>query len=254
MVFHLGGFPSWRFFTFQGLFWFLLAISRAWTLKNPRCQSPAPTLLCLCPQRRPHRWPAMKFRSHAGRGSYAEVEAASQEKEGFVEAEQCWALQEPPGIPRNLQESPGIPRNLQECPGIPRNPEFSKCRNLLSSHSVALSQKRSGKEKTPKFFFFFEEFLEGIQAGCALTPIGAELGVEGLKNAANFSQPGGDFWLFFCLFWVGFFVGGCFSSSLFCWSPCSQEKGKIWFISWTKPRRGFTSRIPTALLLFWALN
>ncbi|NWZ42806.1 PLDX1 protein, partial [Brachypodius atriceps] len=40
-------------------------------------------------ERRPRRWPAMKFRSHAGRASYAEVEAASQEKEGFVEAEQC---------------------------------------------------------------------------------------------------------------------------------------------------------------------
>ncbi|XP_050841474.1 plexin domain-containing protein 1 [Serinus canaria] len=41
-------------------------------------------------ERRPHRWPAMKFRNHRGnRGSYGEVEAASQEKEGFVEAEQC---------------------------------------------------------------------------------------------------------------------------------------------------------------------
>ncbi|RMC01385.1 hypothetical protein DUI87_21823 [Hirundo rustica rustica] len=39
--------------------------------------------------RRPHRWPAMKFRNRSGRASYAEVEAASQEKEGFVEAEQC---------------------------------------------------------------------------------------------------------------------------------------------------------------------
>uniref|UniRef100_A0A8C5U558 Plexin domain containing 1 n=1 Tax=Malurus cyaneus samueli TaxID=2593467 RepID=A0A8C5U558_9PASS len=41
------------------------------------------------PQRRPHRWPAMKFRNRAHHASYAEVEAASQEKEGFVEAEQC---------------------------------------------------------------------------------------------------------------------------------------------------------------------
>ncbi|XP_064589790.1 plexin domain-containing protein 1 [Zonotrichia leucophrys gambelii] len=40
-------------------------------------------------ERRPHRWPAMKFRNHGNHGSYAEVEAASQEKEGFVEAEQC---------------------------------------------------------------------------------------------------------------------------------------------------------------------
>uniref|UniRef100_A0A8C5X7L2 Plexin domain containing 1 n=1 Tax=Malurus cyaneus samueli TaxID=2593467 RepID=A0A8C5X7L2_9PASS len=39
--------------------------------------------------RRPHRWPAMKFRNRAHHASYAEVEAASQEKEGFVEAEQC---------------------------------------------------------------------------------------------------------------------------------------------------------------------
>ncbi|XP_062364294.1 plexin domain-containing protein 1 [Cinclus cinclus] len=40
-------------------------------------------------ERRPHRWPAMKFRNHSNHASYAEVEAASQEKEGFVEAEQC---------------------------------------------------------------------------------------------------------------------------------------------------------------------
>ncbi|KFP80006.1 Plexin domain-containing protein 1, partial [Acanthisitta chloris] len=40
-------------------------------------------------ERRPHHWPAMKFRNHTNHGSYSEVEAASQEKEGFVEAEQC---------------------------------------------------------------------------------------------------------------------------------------------------------------------
>ncbi|KAM4884267.1 plexin domain-containing protein 1 [Sylvia borin] len=40
-------------------------------------------------ERRRHRWPAMEFRHHRGRAPYAEVEAASQEKEGFVEAEQC---------------------------------------------------------------------------------------------------------------------------------------------------------------------
>ncbi|XP_032934793.1 plexin domain-containing protein 1 [Catharus ustulatus] len=40
-------------------------------------------------ERRPLRWPAMKFRNHPNHASYAEVEAASQEKEGFVEAEQC---------------------------------------------------------------------------------------------------------------------------------------------------------------------
>nr|XP_008111757.1 PREDICTED: plexin domain-containing protein 1 [Anolis carolinensis] len=37
-------------------------------------------------ERRPHQWPAMKFRNHS---TYTEVEAASHEKEGFVEADQC---------------------------------------------------------------------------------------------------------------------------------------------------------------------
>ncbi|XP_066837509.1 plexin domain-containing protein 1 isoform X1 [Anser cygnoides] len=40
-------------------------------------------------ERRPHRWPAMKFRNHGSHATYAEVEAAGHEKEGFVEAEQC---------------------------------------------------------------------------------------------------------------------------------------------------------------------
>ncbi|KFQ64356.1 Plexin domain-containing protein 1, partial [Pelecanus crispus] len=40
-------------------------------------------------ERRPHHWPAMKFRNHTNRATYSEVEPASQEKEGFVEAEQC---------------------------------------------------------------------------------------------------------------------------------------------------------------------
>lgn len=40
-------------------------------------------------ERRPHRWPAMKFRNHTNHATYSEVEAASHEKEGFVEAEQC---------------------------------------------------------------------------------------------------------------------------------------------------------------------
>ncbi|XP_052556044.1 plexin domain-containing protein 1 isoform X2 [Tympanuchus pallidicinctus] len=40
-------------------------------------------------ERRPHRWPAMKFRNHPNRATYSEVEAGSHEKEGFVEAEQC---------------------------------------------------------------------------------------------------------------------------------------------------------------------
>nr|XP_060636764.1 plexin domain-containing protein 1 [Anolis sagrei ordinatus] len=37
-------------------------------------------------ERRRHQWPAMKFRNHS---TYTEVEAASHEKEGFVEADQC---------------------------------------------------------------------------------------------------------------------------------------------------------------------
>ncbi|XP_044300450.1 plexin domain-containing protein 1 [Varanus komodoensis] len=37
-------------------------------------------------ERRPHQWPAMKFRNHA---TYTEVEPAGHEKEGFVEADQC---------------------------------------------------------------------------------------------------------------------------------------------------------------------
>ncbi|XP_071433355.1 plexin domain-containing protein 1 [Pithys albifrons albifrons] len=40
-------------------------------------------------ERRPRHWPAMKFRNHSSHATYSEVEAASQEKEGFVEAEQC---------------------------------------------------------------------------------------------------------------------------------------------------------------------
>ncbi|XP_053121976.1 plexin domain-containing protein 1 [Hemicordylus capensis] len=37
-------------------------------------------------ERRPHQWPAMKFRNHT---TYTEVESAGHEKEGFVEADQC---------------------------------------------------------------------------------------------------------------------------------------------------------------------
>uniref|UniRef100_A0A8D0GKQ7 Plexin domain containing 1 n=1 Tax=Sphenodon punctatus TaxID=8508 RepID=A0A8D0GKQ7_SPHPU len=40
-------------------------------------------------ERRPHRWPAMKFHNHTNHATYAEVESASYEKEGFVEADQC---------------------------------------------------------------------------------------------------------------------------------------------------------------------
>ncbi|XP_022413547.1 plexin domain-containing protein 1 isoform X4 [Delphinapterus leucas] len=40
-------------------------------------------------ERRPRRWPAMKFRSHLNHSTYTEVEPSGHEKEGFVEAEQC---------------------------------------------------------------------------------------------------------------------------------------------------------------------
>ncbi|XP_061877605.1 plexin domain-containing protein 2 isoform X2 [Entelurus aequoreus] len=40
-------------------------------------------------ERRPSRWPAMKFRRGSGRPAYAEVEPAGQEKEGFIVCEQC---------------------------------------------------------------------------------------------------------------------------------------------------------------------
>ncbi|XP_059989901.1 plexin domain-containing protein 1 isoform X3 [Lagenorhynchus albirostris] len=40
-------------------------------------------------ERRPRRWPAMKFHSHLNHSTYTEVEPSGHEKEGFVEAEQC---------------------------------------------------------------------------------------------------------------------------------------------------------------------
>ena len=40
-------------------------------------------------QRRPSRWPAMKFRRGSGHPAYAEVVPVGQEKEGFIECEQC---------------------------------------------------------------------------------------------------------------------------------------------------------------------
>uniref|UniRef100_A0A672JCA2 Plexin domain containing 2 n=1 Tax=Salarias fasciatus TaxID=181472 RepID=A0A672JCA2_SALFA len=39
-------------------------------------------------ERRPSRWPAMKFRRGSGHPAYAEVEPVGQEKEGFIESEQ----------------------------------------------------------------------------------------------------------------------------------------------------------------------
>lgn len=40
-------------------------------------------------ERRPSRWPAMKFRRGSGHPAYAEVEPTGHEKEGFIESEQC---------------------------------------------------------------------------------------------------------------------------------------------------------------------
>lgn len=40
-------------------------------------------------ERRPSKWPAMKFRRGSGRPAYAEVEPAGLEKDGFIESEQC---------------------------------------------------------------------------------------------------------------------------------------------------------------------
>uniref|UniRef100_A0A4W3GXE0 Plexin domain containing 2b n=1 Tax=Callorhinchus milii TaxID=7868 RepID=A0A4W3GXE0_CALMI len=40
-------------------------------------------------ERRPSRWPAMKFRRGSGHPAYAEVEPVGQEKEGFIVSEQC---------------------------------------------------------------------------------------------------------------------------------------------------------------------
>lgn len=40
-------------------------------------------------ERRPSRWPAMKFRRGSGHPAYAEVEPVGHEKEGFIESEQC---------------------------------------------------------------------------------------------------------------------------------------------------------------------
>ncbi|XP_034717929.1 plexin domain-containing protein 2 isoform X2 [Etheostoma cragini] len=40
-------------------------------------------------ERRPSRWPAMKFRRGSGHPAYTEVEPVGHEKEGFIESEQC---------------------------------------------------------------------------------------------------------------------------------------------------------------------
>uniref|UniRef100_A0A673WAS7 Plexin domain containing 2b n=1 Tax=Salmo trutta TaxID=8032 RepID=A0A673WAS7_SALTR len=43
-------------------------------------------------ERRPSRWPAMKFRRGSGHPAYAEVEPVGQEKEGFIESEHDWII------------------------------------------------------------------------------------------------------------------------------------------------------------------
>jgi len=63
-------------------------------------------------QRRPSRWPAMKFRRGSGHPAYAEVEPVGQEKEVFIESEQCWGrrgLLHPPHSlsPRDHREPSG---------------------------------------------------------------------------------------------------------------------------------------------------
>ncbi|XP_059812641.1 plexin domain-containing protein 1-like isoform X1 [Hypanus sabinus] len=40
-------------------------------------------------ERRPHRWPAMKFRNNGGQPTYTEVDTMGHDKEGFLEAVQC---------------------------------------------------------------------------------------------------------------------------------------------------------------------
>uniref|UniRef100_A0A3B3BC60 Plexin domain containing 2b n=1 Tax=Oryzias melastigma TaxID=30732 RepID=A0A3B3BC60_ORYME len=40
-------------------------------------------------QRRPSKWSAMKFRRGSGHPAYSEVEPVGQEKDGFIESEQC---------------------------------------------------------------------------------------------------------------------------------------------------------------------
>lgn len=44
-----------------------------------------------CLQRRTNNyWPSMRFRNQGCQSSYAEVELGGHEKEGFIEAEQCY--------------------------------------------------------------------------------------------------------------------------------------------------------------------
>lgn len=51
--------------------------------------TPTDSVSCSPPQRRPHHWPAVRFRNHPNHSTYTEVEPSGHEKEGFVEAEQC---------------------------------------------------------------------------------------------------------------------------------------------------------------------
>ncbi|XP_019739278.1 plexin domain-containing protein 2-like [Hippocampus comes] len=72
------------------VFVFLTLISNLYLFLDIITQylTPAPASLFLI-ERRPSRWPAMKFRRGSGHPSYAEVEPAGHEKEGFIVSEQC---------------------------------------------------------------------------------------------------------------------------------------------------------------------
>lgn len=61
-----------------------------WPFLMAVCMTSDITLIVSHLQRRPSRWPAMKFRRGSGHPAYAEVEPVGQEKEGFIESEQCW--------------------------------------------------------------------------------------------------------------------------------------------------------------------
>lgn len=52
-------------------------------------KTPPPSVSFLLQQRTNNYWPAMKFRNQGCGSSYTEVELGAQEKDGFMEAEQC---------------------------------------------------------------------------------------------------------------------------------------------------------------------
>lgn len=55
----------------------------------PRTDSSPPHVSSLLQQRSNNYWPSMKFRNQGCGSSYTEVELGAQEKDGFIEAEQC---------------------------------------------------------------------------------------------------------------------------------------------------------------------